>query len=516
MYRVLVADDESIIREGIKCLLDWEKLGYVIADEAVNGEQALLKIQTSEPDVVLMDIRMPGPTGLDVIRLARESGFSGKIIILSGYSDFKYAQEAIRYGVQYYLTKPIDEDELSDILNTVRTQLDSERADADAAEHYRRKAWDTIVEEILLGEAPLSETSLTDLHMNADMYQVAICEKYNHSTQNPPFKFADLLRLANQDNNSFDNVTLEYNDVFLLKGSYAIGKFEALLRHYGQDKTPQKGSLLDSFFITYGRCVTTPEEISQSYREAYDLLNRRFFCDQEQHTIGYTALPALRGNTSIIGPDLLAEYSSALINYIQVFNRNMVAETLNELQKKLYNASDSIDDIKLFLADLYLSIKEKMNRLYSKASLPLTGNADTIKFINSRYYLYEIILFFTEQFETMMSAIGNSSRDSVLDDILHYINHNYTENITLENIAPLFGYNSSYLGKIFSKKMGENFNSYVDHIRIERSKELLLKEDAKIYTIAEKVGYRNADYFHTKFRKYVGMSPAEFRKRSRS
>ena len=86
----------------------------------------------------------------------------------------------------------------------------------------------------------------------------------------------------------------------------------------------------------------------------------------------------------------------------------------------------------------------------------------------------------------IMSSIGNSSRESVLDDILHYINHNYASNITLENIAPLFGYNSSYLGKIFRKK--------------------------KVYAIAEKVGYRNVDYFHIKFKKYVGKSPAEYRK----
>ena len=79
------------------------------------------------------------------------------------------------------------------------------------------------------------------------------------------------------------------------------------------------------------------------------------------------------------------------------------------------------------------------------------SNADIIRLIEEKYYLYEIILYFTEQFEMIMSSIGNSSRESVLDDILHYINHNYASNITLENIAPLFGYNSSYLGKIFRK-----------------------------------------------------------------
>lgn len=515
MYHVLIADDESIIREGIKCLLDWKSMGYTITDEAAGGEQALQKILSQNPDVVLMDIRMPGLTGLEVIRQAREAGYDGKFIILSGYSDFKYAQEAMRCGVQYYLTKPIDEDELSEILCRIKKQMDSEQDSADTAEHYRQKARDAIVREIILGKMPVSDKSFSELHAN--VYQVVICQQYkNTPPKNLSFQFADLLHLANQGNNFFDNVTLEYNDVFLLKGSYATGKFDALLEQYERDKTPQKGSPLDSFFIAYGKCVYTAEEIPLSYRQAYELLNRRFFCDQAQHTIGYMALPSLQGKTSVINAPLLAKYSSALLNYIQAFNRSMAAETLSELQLELYNASDSIDDIKLFLADLYLSIKEKMSHLYSNVSVPFAGNADIIRFINSRHYLYEIILFLTEQFEAMMSAIGNSSRDSVLDDILHYINHNFAGNITLENIAPLFGYNSSYLGRIFSKKMGENFNSYIDHVRIEHSKELLLKEDAKIYTIAEKVGYRNPDYFHIKFKKYVGMSPAEYRKRNRS
>lgn len=117
--------------------------------------------------------------------------------------------------------------------------------------------------------------------------------------------------------------------------------------------------------------------------------------------------------------ELLTEYSAALLGYIQTFNRNMVAETLNDLQQKLYNASDSIGDIKLFLADLYLRIKEKMSHLYGQTAISFSSNADVIKFVTSRFYLYEIILYFTEQFENMMSAIGNSSRESVLDDILH-------------------------------------------------------------------------------------------------
>ncbi len=515
MYNVLIADDEDMIREGLKCLLDWESLGFCVAGEASNGEEAYHQILNLKPDVVLMDIRMPGMLGLDVIRKVREEGFEGKIMILSGYSDFHYAQEAIHYGVQDYLTKPIDEDELTNSLLSLKSQLDATRASRDTADHYRQKAHDTIVEDLLTGTADLSLLNLEELHFNTDIYQVVIYEKYSHNMEDASYRFSDLLRVTNQDNHSYDSITLDYHEVLLLKGQFAIQKFNDFLERYEREKRPQKDSPLDSLFITYGKCVTSLSDVSVSYAEAKELLSRRFFCEQEQHTIGFMALPDLKNTVPILSDALLQEYAARLLNYIQAFNRNMVAETLRDLQNRLYNASDSITSIKLFLADLYLQIKEQMNHLYSNVSIPFSSNADIIRFIEEKYYLYEIVLFFTEQFEIIMSAIGNSTRDSVLDDILHYINHNYASNITLENIAPLFGYNSSYLGKIFSKKMGENFNSYVDHIRIEKSKELLLKEDMKVYSIAEKVGYRNVDYFHIKFKKYVGQSPAEFRKKNR-
>ncbi|MBE5877386.1 MAG: response regulator transcription factor [Lachnospiraceae bacterium] len=513
MYKILIADDEAMIRQGIKCLFNWEELGYTIIDEAASGDAAYQKIMELLPDVVLIDIRMPGMLGLDVIRKAREEGFAGKVIILSGYSDFKYAQEAIRYGVQYYLTKPIDEDELEEILHTIRTELDAAISAVSTAKHYREKAHDSIVQDILLGKADLSRMNLAELHMESDIYQVVIYEKYSHNIADASYRFSDLLRVTNQDNHSFDTIMIDNQEVILLKGRFAIQQFNDFLERYEREKRPQKDSPLDSLFITYGRCVHSLKDVPLSYEEASKLLHRRFFCEQGQHTIGYDALPDFEKNTPIINDTMRNDYAARLLNYIQAFNRNKTGETLKELQDTLYNASDSIDAIKLFLADLYLQIKEQINHLYNTVEIPFAGNAEIIRGIEDKRYLYEIILFFSAQFEIIMSSIGNSSRDSVLDDILHYINHNYSSNITLENIAPLFGYNSSYLGKIFSKKMGENFNSYVDHIRIERSKEMLMKEDLKVYSIAEKVGYRNVDYFHIKFKKYVGQSPAEFRKK---
>lgn len=511
MLKVFIADDEELIREGLKFVIDWKEFGFSICGEASDGEDALKCILEYQPDLVLLDIRMPNLLGTEIVQLAKEQNFKGHFIILSGYSDFKYAQVAMRYGVDYYLIKPIDEDELYQALSEVKNALLLERQKADTMNQYREKAKYTILRDILLNTNKLYNIDLTEINLTASVYQVVIYENYNRVAFNANYSFSDLLKVTNQGNNSFEFINLHQKDVILLKGDYAITRLQNILNHY--EDRPQTGSPLDSLFISYGRPVNKQEDIHYSYEDAINLLNRRFFCDQNQHTIGYEELPNFDENKYMISSKESGRYCETLSNVIQSFNRNILADILYSLEKNLYQSQADISQIKLFLADIYLQIKQNIHHIYSTVDIPFPTNAWVIDYIESRYYLYEIILFFTEQFEMIMNAIGQSTNNSVWDDIIQYINHNYQENLKLESIAPLFGYNCSYFGKIFNKKIGENFNSYLDRVRINNSKKFLLNNNLKVYEVAEKVGYKNVDYFHKKFKKYVGESPAEYRKR---
>lgn len=512
MYRLLIADDEKIIREGLRCLLDWESLGFTEITEAANGEQTLRQITEQKPDIVLLDIHMPGISGLDVIAKARSEGFDGRVIILTGYSEFKYAQQAIRYGVTDYLMKPVDENELLSIVTDLCTQLAQARSSTQTASRYRAYALDPILYDILNGTADIAQLNLADLQLSADVYQVVICEKYGHSADDAAYRFSDLLRTDPNDRHMFHAITIDNRETVLLKGKASIARFGHMLDHYQNRQNPQKNSPLDSLFLAYGRRVQTLAEVPLSYQEAHALILRRFFCQGNQHTVSYQSLPELSGKKPVISKELLDSYASRLYDSISSFRRGRTAEILENLQELLYNASDPIDTIRLFLTDLFLQIRERMNRHYANAGIPFPDNAQIIRLINGKNYLYEIILFFTEQFEMAIATIGTASGDTVIDDVLEYINHNYARSIKLENIALLFGYNSSYLGKLFSKKVGENFNAYLDRIRIERAKELLKNDSLKVYTIAENVGYSNVDYFHIKFKKFTGKTPAEFRR----
>lgn len=515
METVLIADDEHEIRDGLKLLIDWEELGFEICAEASNGEEALQKMLTLEPSLTLLDIKLPKMYGTEIIRIAREKGYKGKVLILSGYAEFSYAQIAMRYGAESYLTKPIDEDELTEAVRRIKSELEQEHTSSKQIRSLKHKAKDVILHEIITGSAAdasaLSRQELRDMNLDADIYQVVIYEKFGMEPQDVGYSFADLLKITNKGNHTFEYLKEDQNEVILLKGRYALSRFEDFLKHYEQNP-PQPGSPMHSLFLAYGHPVESLSEISLSYEEAAALCRRRFFCVQDQHTLGYKELPDLEKRNLDISTESLNEYSSKLTGYLLSFNRNKIAETLYDLEDYLYHVRNDIKTVKLFLTDLYFQIKESANRIYNSGTIPFPTNTQVMNYIENCHYLYEIIRFLSEQLEQIIQATGNPNRDTILDDVLYYIDHNYQKNLKLETIAPLFGYSSGYLGKIFSKTVGENFVSYLDRKRIEHAKILLEQNNLKVYEIAEQVGYCNVDYFHKKFKKFEKISPAEYRK----
>ena len=150
---LLIADDESSIRKGLRCIVDWEELGFTICGAASNGEEALSRILALNPGLVLLDVKMPKLHGTEVIRRAREAGYQGKCIILSGYSDFKYAQEAISSGVSFYLTKPIDEDDLYQTVSKIKQELTAERNRSTHFTEFQSKAKSVVLKELLTNTA---------------------------------------------------------------------------------------------------------------------------------------------------------------------------------------------------------------------------------------------------------------------------------------------------------------------------------------------------------------------------
>jgi two-component system response regulator YesN len=507
--KLFISDDEIDVREGIRYLLNWSELGFYICGEGKNGQDTLDQITKLQPDVVLLDIRMPKLSGLEVVKKAREQGFLGKFILLSGYSDFSYAQEAIRFGVTCYLTKPIDEDELEKAVLEAKESIQIELEMQKKLVQYRDKARDSILQDILCNKANISLLDYHDMMLESYVYQVILYANYNQDSFQTTWDFAGILRLANRNHNSLDYLKQEHQNVIILKGDFALNRFQELLEHYISQ--PQKGSPLDSLFLTYGRPVYSVEDIHISFEDAQFLMKRRFFCHFNQHVLGYMDLPKESPSINTNG-FMENSYPQQFANYIQSANEQMLLEVLDKLKRDLYYSDIEVPILKHYLADIMIQVKSIITHTYGSMEIPFPNNAAIISTMEEKYYLYEILNFFTLQFELCMNTIGSPTRDSVMEGILQYIQYNYQENLKLGTIAELYGYNSSYLGKVFHKATGKSFNSYIDEVRIENSKKLLLDHENKVYEIALLAGYTDVNYFHKKFKKYVGMSPAEFRR----
>jgi two-component system response regulator YesN len=512
---VMIADDEENIRAGLKCIMDWDYLGYEVKYEAANGEEALNIIKSDAPDVVVMDLNMPRVHGIDVIKKARETGYDGRFIILSGYSDFKYAQSAIRYGVTNYLTKPVDEDELQKTLEDISKDMSRENEKEGELQTIRTKARDAVIEELLCSkDVQISDEELQEMKLLYDKYQVIVYETYHTDRKRPEYKLPELLS-AFIDDEDYESCIMNDRAVMLLKGRIAISKFDKFLEHY--DKRPiQEDSPLDAIFLTYGRVVDLPLDINKSCAEAQKLCNRRFFCDMGVHKMSYEALDDINNTTVTITQDMLTDYAQKTIGFMQAGSIDRVQESLNELQNALCASNENATAVRIYMTDMILQIKSQISRTYPDSRDLFTENSEIIDFLETRFYLYEIFDYIQNIALKIVQQVRNrQGARSTMQDVQSYVDHNYYKNLTLEEVAPLFGYNSVYFGKVFSKEVGVTFNSYVNQKRIDEAKKLLVNEDIKIYDIADRVGYSDVDYFSRKFRSIEGMSPADYRKRNK-
>ncbi|SER97251.1 two-component system, response regulator YesN [Butyrivibrio fibrisolvens] len=513
---VMIADDEENIRAGLKCIMDWDDLGFSVDYEAENGEQALDIIEKSSPEVVVMDLNMPRIQGIDVIKKAREKGYPGRFIILSGYSDFKYAQSAIKYGVTNYLTKPVDEDELQKTLEDIGRDLSLEKEEEGKLQNIRKKARDSVIQDLLRSnELDLSIEELGKMKLMYDKYQVVVYETYHTNRQRPEYKLPELLS-AFIDTGEYESCIMNERAVILLKGKAAISRFRKFLDHY--DKRPiQEDSPLDAIFLTYGRCVDKACDIKISCDEAMKLSDRRFFGDMGVHKMGYEELAVLSSqNKSVITKDILRDYTQKIIGFMQAGSIDRALETLNEMKACLCASNENSTAIRIYMTDMILEIKNQISRIYQESGDIFAENSEIIDFLETRFYLYEIFEYIQDiAFKVVQMVRGRQGARSTMEDAAAYVDHNYFKNLTLEVVAPLFGYNNVYFGKVFSKEIGVSFNTYLNKKRIEEAKKLLTSSDIKIYDIAERVGYSDVDYFGRKFRSMEGISPADYRKKAK-
>lgn len=505
MYRVLIADDELPVLQGLQMIIDWHSLGFTVCAAVRDGNAALEQILTLRPELVLADIRMPGMDGIQVMEAARHKGYNGYFIVLSGASDFGYAQRAIRCKASFYLTKPIDEDELAEAVAQIAAELANHSSLRIQLEQHTRQ------KQLFQLFAGISEAAPdSSLLQSPDgSYQVVACESYGQEldSKHPPLEV--LLRAAGAEAEADDVLPIDNREFCLLRSGRCTRQLGSALAKLREGGEPPTG--WEQAFFCFGRPVHTPEEIVLSYCDAVKLMQRRYFIAPERHAATYGELPEHRASSPL---DAAARgtYAKNLTDCIQAQNPARLRALLRELGARLAADDLSVTACKLFLTEIYTAVRQQVNFLYRDSLRQLRSETSSVKLIDESRSLFEALTLLESQFTAFSEAIHTGSGEDIIARMREYIDRNCAQPLRLEELAALFGYNASYLGKLFRDKAQCSFNEYLDKVRIERAKELLSGSTLRVYEIAAQLGYKDVDYFHKKFKKYTGVSPNEYRR----
>jgi two-component system response regulator YesN len=523
LFKILIVDDEPRIRIGMQTIINWENFGFVIVGEASNGVEALEQIALLEPNLVITDIKMPQADGLELARVLNNLHPDIQLLILSGYNDFSYAKEALRYGVTDYLLKPIDPLELGQTLEIVYNRL-WQIGQQNLKEMEQLQS----LKEIFLGKVVRGEI-LQNLLDAASTYEIALqgnqfcllivsIDRYGEFLISLPGEEIRLKRFAVRNviteivSNS--GYVFEVSDqlfgILLTDPVQMVGDSLSLLAEDIVDCTERY--VKESVTIGVGSAVSHPLEIKNSYNQALKAMEQKFFFVME-HVFIYKSGESAGGIPDILWDD------DALLLAIREGSPERIAEETGRLIASLKLHYMTLSKLKYGVISTIIHLAKLTEEYHGDWQTFYTG-----KFSEAENIICHGDIQLLEQFLKQISleicgyveSTKHRKSDNRIDDIIEHIEQNYMRDLNLKELSKLFYINKVYLGQLFKKKTGEYFNDYINKVRVKIAYRLLEQTALPISEIAERVGYKYADHFYRWFKQTYDMNPGELRKRNDS
>jgi two-component system, response regulator YesN len=516
MFKVLVVDDDNNIRAGLKVLVPWEKYGFEIIESAADGIEALDKYKEGSFDLIVVDMQMPKMGGLEFISIVRKMDPLAHFMVLSGHADFKYAQKSIDWRVDGYILKPIDEDELIEHLKKIGALLKKEQEERLFNVRESILRCEMLIQSILSGSAPEDVEGLEKraelIGLSWPSYRVLLIEQ-EVSTELEQITEVNIRRRLKQAiNNNAKGIVFRYESFHGILLNNSIIKEDTLQHLY--DELAQIISRSEKeFFIAIGEPVNQIIDIDKSYKTAVKLLKNRFIADNKQ-ILSKASIPSLCTTISRVGNDDGFDVQSAagkLYYALDVGNIETIKQLIDKWDNRMLENGYSENAIKTNFMQI---ISTALNKLYQSDRIDQTKAQELLirlADIFNQNDINSLKKFIFRQLEDIIGYLENGNKEVLVKKIVDIIERNYNDNLTLEMLSDSFNYSSAYLGKLFKKHTRENFNSYLNKIRILKAKEFLL-QGKKVYQVAIQTGFSNVDYFFNKFKKHTGVSPSQFRK----
>ncbi|MEN6316278.1 MAG: response regulator [Clostridiaceae bacterium] len=522
MYKLIIADDEPVHRSGLANMIRMLRDNYEVM-EACNGEEALLLMKDNQVDIIITDIQMPVMDGLQLIERLEPKVRNIKVVILSVYGYFEYAQKAIRLGALDYILKPVDEGKVDEVLKKVEAIIERERQEKNQPEDRIDDTPQSYLEYLLnkwmTGTADASEISRIEKQFKMQSYGITVviaiedCPAQDDSCRSnlPCIKKLIISFFKNQGQNIV--FPLENNDdliVAILASDNRLSHEDAV-KIAGDCRTAVQLKYDVGIWIGIGdKFSNTSDGAGISLRQALTALTFKFYTECGS-IVCYKDIKNSLNNGSI----KLSEYEDKIADAVRRQDQVNVLMYTDLMLKKLIEGS-RIPPQQLKEITIY-TIMNIAGRL--QYMLPEIQNKEIItqardKINNSQFF--SVYLRNTKDILlSMMNALKSfreGRNEFVMGKCLEYINTHYAENISLESIAEVFYFNPSYFSSLFKSCNGINFSQYLMEVRMKKAREMLENTNIKVYKVASGVGYEDSKYFTRVFKKELGISPDEYRR----
>lgn len=523
MLKLLIADDEYIESETIKMIVSNNVKDVEIIATASTGREAIEKSINLKPDIVFMDIYMPGISGIEAIRQIKNVNSEVLFIIISAYEHFDYAKEALNLGVIGYVLKPINKNKLLEIIENIKKTINNKR-DIILKEIELKEKIDKVIpylEQQFICDKLFSVSSLNDI----EFYE-------NTFSMNLRYGYAMLFLLEEQETGKEDSLRFNYQRKSLYDTIYI--KLKSLC-------TCLVGQPMSDRIIVF---ITIKEEDNELTKEKAitignmvmdkikDLSNLKFKIGigRKYDVNGFVrshdeafkaALIASIGSVSYYEDNTLVNNKTDvyLLHKEKVFLSDIVTGNIKK-------AVETFKDIYLYLISYYCedinSVKSKLMNLFHIIDKNLPYNLNKLDEVKEAVILSilrtndkdELRLQFLKYLSDICENVQNQKKgdkNQSIPIILDYLNNNYYYDISLKDVSKNVNFSYTYLSKVFKDEIGKSFVDYLTELRMEKSTKLLANQNLSVKEICQKIGYHDPNYYSKAFKRVTGMTPTEYR-----
>ncbi len=524
MFRLLIADDEDLVRRGLAALIQREAPEFTVVGAAADGLEALRLAEETSPDIVCTDIRMPGLSGLDLIERLRVARPGLRSIILSGYDDFAYARRAIGLGVAEYLLKPVDADQLLEILARLRAGIAAERQDERLRLEAARITAEQTVRRLLDGGA-VDAAALSACLPPSRAWGLILV--YPVKDQDPSqsqereraalLSWEDALGACCRDHLPAATVVLDgygyYCALFPLDGGECARAATAARALHAALCTAGWPAL-----VTVARPSSGFDDLKTAYAEA--------IARADYYTSGANDTPLLCWELLSARPAAQAERwpalphgrRDALLGAVTQGSEEDAARAAGEFMAYLRGRLAPGAARALWVEMVVLLINHVQERgVRVDAILDARHDPRTflLEAVDAGELETRLVYLATQAVRAVQAVATRHAPRGTIAELRSYIDAHLDGDLTITTLARRVHLNAKYLGELFKDVTSEPLGEYIIRTRMRRACALLADSSSKVYEIAEQVGYGSPRHFATMFRATVGLSPAEYRERRR-